>query len=45
MYALTESAVFALIGAFLGGFSLVTVAAFFIILEGFNAKVRGFRTR
>jgi len=45
MYALTESAVFALIGALLGGFSLVAVASFFILLEGFNARVRGLRSR
>lgn len=45
MSALTESAIFAMIGALLGGFSLVAVAAFFIIMEGFNAKFRGLRTR
>ncbi len=45
MYALTESAVFAMTGLLLGGFSLVAVAAFFIIMEGFDAKFRGLRAR
>lgn len=45
MYAFTESAVFVLIGVLLGGFSLVVVAAFFIIMEGFDAKFRGLRVR
>jgi len=45
MYELTESAVFALIGVLLGGFSLVAVSAFFIIMEGFSAKFRGLRAR
>jgi len=45
MYELTESAVFALIGAILGGFSLLAVATFFIIMEGLNAKFRALRSR
>jgi len=45
MYALTESFIFALIVVILGGFSLVAVSTFLIIMEGFNAKFRGLRTR
>ena len=45
MYTLTESAIFALIGAVLGGFSLMAVATFLIIMEGLNAKFRGLRVR
>lgn len=45
MYALAESVIFGLIAVILGGFSLVAVAAFLIIMEGFNKKFRGLRTR
>lgn len=45
MYAIAESVIFGLIAVILGGFSLVAVAAFLIIMEGFNTKFRGLRTR
>ena len=45
MYVLTESAVVAMIGALLGGLSLVAVSTFLIIVEGFNERFRGLRAR
>lgn len=45
MYAITEYAAVVLVAAVMGGFSLVAVGTFLIVVEGVNATVRGLRTR
>ena len=45
MYAITEFAVVVLVAAVMGGFSLVAVGTFLIVMEGFNATLRNLRAR
>ena len=45
MYVLTEYAAFILLATVVGGFSLVAVSTFLIVVEGLNTTYRGLRAR
>ena len=43
MYTIAEDAVFVFVAVLIGGTSLVSVATFLIVMEGFNAKMQSLR--